>query len=428
MLDIKYVRENKEKVEKAARDKHMTVDITHVLEIDDKRKELQIVVQQLQEERNILTNAITGKPTDDQIAKGKELRERLAREEDALKAVQEELKEYLYKVPNVPLDSVPFGESEDDNVVSKTVGEPTKFSFQPKNHWEIAQLHGWIDKERAAKVSGARFAYLKGDLVRLHFAVVQFVMQTLTDESVLKKIIDGNHLNVSPKGFVPVLPPAMVRTEPYQKTARLNKEETTYKIEGEDAWLNASAEHSLCPMYMDETLEEQELPLRFIGYSTSFRKEAGTYGKDMEGILRMHQFDKLEMESFTTPEEGLEEHAFLIAIQEYLMQELGLPYRVLQKCVADIGGPNAAGVDIEVWLPGQQKYRETHTADYMTDYQARRLQTRIKGKGFVHTNDATAMSQRPLIAILENYQQEDGSVRVPQVLQKWIGKEVIGEK
>jgi seryl-tRNA synthetase len=197
----------------------------------------------------------------------------------------------------------------------------------------------------------------------------------------------------------------------------LNKEEQTYKLEDDDLWLNASAEHTLAPMYMGETLSEPELPLRYVGFTTAFRREAGTYGKDTEGIFRLHQFDKLEMESFTRPEDGLNEHLLMVAIQEYLQQQLKLPYQVLEKCTADIGFPNAKGVDINTWMPGQNKYRETHTADFITDFQARGMQTRVKtanGSDYVHTNDATAFAAgRMLVAIIENYQNEDGTIRVP---------------
>lgn len=224
---------------------------------------------------------------------------------------------------------------------------------------------------------------------------------------------------------MPILPPAMLRTEPYVASARLNAEEVTYKLEDDDLWLNASAEHTLCTMYWNEILPAEELPIRYIGYSTSFRREAGTYGKDTEGIIRLHQFDKLEMEVFSTPETGEEEHKLLIAVQEYLMQKLGLMYNFVQKSTADIGKPNASGFDIDCWFPGQDRFIETHTADYMTDYQARDLNTRTKNNGkteFVHTNDATAFAlSRILAAIIENYQNEDGTVRIPDVLQNYMG-------
>lgn len=426
MLDIRYIRENAARVQEASEQKGYKVDIAHLLQLDEERRELLGKVEILRKERNDLSSSMKQqKPTDEQVAKGRQLKTDIAELEDRLKVVEEEFTSDLKQVPNMPLDYVPVGKSEDENVIAKTVGEPTKFDFTPKNHWEIAQQRGWIDKERAAKVAGARFAYVKGELVRLHFALVQFGMDVLTNEETLKKIIADNKLSVSSKTFTLVMPPAVARTEVYDATGRLNKEEQTYKLADDDLWLNASAEHVMAPMYLGEILDEAELPIRLVGYTTAFRREAGTYGKDMEGIFRLHQFDKLEMESFTTADTGLEEHKLLIAIQEYLMSQLGIPYRVLQKCTADIGGPNAAGVDIDSWLPGQDKYRETHTADYITDYQARRMQTRVRRENgdveLVHTNDATAFSQRPLIAIVENYQQADGSIVVPEVLRPYLG-------
>ena len=238
-------------------------------------------------------------------------------------------------------------------------------------------------------------------------------------------MIEENGLNLKPTAFIPVDPPYMARTDVYEATGRLNGEEVTYKLAGDDLWLNASAEHVLAPMYMNEVLDESDLPIRYIGYTTAFRREAGTYGKDMEGFLRMHQFNKLEMETFGTMETSLDEHKLMVAIQEHIMTRLGLPYRVVQKCTYDIGGPNANGIDVDVWLPGQNQYRETHTADLIGDYQTRRTNTRVRladGKlELASTNDATAMSQRPIIAILENNQTEDGDVVVPEVLVPYMG-------
>lgn len=431
MLDIRFIRDNPELVQQKSEQKGYKVDIAGLLKLADAHRGLQQKADALRQKRNELADSLKkSKPTEQQIEQGRELRDELAKIEESLKKAEDEFTAELKKVPNMPLDFVPVGATEDENVVVKTVGEPTKFDFEPKNHWELAQARDWIDKERAAKVAGSRFAYLKGDLVRLHFALVQFGMDVLTNQDILRKIIADNGLKVSDKPFTLVMPPAVARTEVYEATGRLNKEEQTYKLADDDLWLNASAEHVMAPMYMGEILDEAQLPIRLLGYTTAFRREAGTYGKDMEGIFRLHQFDKLEMESFTTAETGLDEHKLMIAIQEYLMQQLKVPYRVLQKCTADIGGPNAAGVDIDCWLPGQQKYRETHTADYITDYQARRMQTRTrKANGdleLVHTNDATVFAQRPLIAIIENYQTKDGKVKVPQVLRPYMGgREVL---
>ncbi len=426
MLDIRFIRDNPDLVQEKAEQKGYKVDIKHLLELDKNLRDNQASVDNLRQKRNELAMAAKGdRPTEEQIAQGKAIKDDLAKLEDTLKENEAEFLTALKKIPNMPLDYVPIGKTEAENVVARTVGQPPKFDFTPLNHWDLAQKRDWIDKERAAKVAGARFAYLKGGLVRLHFALIQFGMDVLGNEDILKKIIADNNLNLSSKPFTPVLPPAVARTEVYDATGRLNKEEQTYKLADDDLWLNASAEHTMAPMYLNEIIDESQLPIRMVGYTTAFRREAGSYGKDAEGIFRLHQFDKLEMESFTTLETGVDEHKFMVAIQEYLMTQLGVPYRVLQKCTADIGGPNAAGVDIDCWLPGQGNYRETHTADYITDYQARRMQTRVRRASgnveLVHTNDATVFSQRPLIAIVENFQTADGSVVVPEVLRSYLG-------
>jgi seryl-tRNA synthetase len=431
MLDIRFIREHADAVQQNARNKGYDVNIDELLRLDSSRRELQQETDGLRERRNDIASRMKGgKPSDDLVAEGKQLKETLSGKEAELKKADEVFIESLKKVPNMALDMVPVGATEDENVVIRTVGEKPEFLFAVKSHWELAEAKDWIDKERAAKIAGARFAYLKGDLVRLEFALWQFGMDVLGDEAALKRIAEKNNLSVSTKPFVPVLPPAVARTEVFQATGRLNKEEQTYKLEDEDLWLNASAEHTLSPMYMNETLNEADFPIRMVGYTTAFRREAGTYGKDAEGIFRLHQFNKLEMESFTTADVSLDEHLFMVAIQEDLMQQLGLPYQVLEKCTADIGRPNAKGVDIEVWLPSQATYRETHTADYITDYQTRPMRTRVRRKNneteLAHTNDATVFSERPLIGILENFQTAEGNVTIPEVLRPYMsGKEVI---
>ncbi len=431
MLDIQFIRDNRELVQEKSKQKGYDVDIEQLLGFDSKRRELLSQVEELRRQRNELNENTKGqRPSEEQIARGREIKEQLGTLEHQLSAVELEFTDLLKTVPNMPLDDVPVGASEDENVVAKEWGEKPQFDFPPKNHAEIAESKLWIDKERAAKVSGSRFAYIKGDLVRLQWALMQFALDRLTDENVIRQLIEENNLQISSKPFTPVLPPLMIRTDAYDAMDRLEPRDDRYKIEGEELWLQGSAEHVLGSMHADEIFDENQLPIRYVGYATSFRKEAGTYGKDMEGIVRMHQFDKMEMESLTTAGTALKEHLLLIAIQEYLMQQLGLPYRLVSKCTADIGKPNARGWDVDVWLPGQNKYRETHTADYMTDYQARRLQTKVRQSDgtveLVHTNDATVFSQRPLIAIIENYQTAEGSVRIPEVLRSYMGnREVI---
>jgi seryl-tRNA synthetase len=429
MLDIQFIRDNAELVSEKSKQKGYDVDITQLLELDGQRRTRLTQIEELRARRNTLNDEAKGqRPTDEQIAAGKQLKEELTGLETELKRIEDDYDALLKKVPNMPLEDVPVGASEDENVVARTEGEKTHFDFEPKSHWEIAEARDLIDKERATKVAGARFAYIKGDLVRLQFAIIQFVLATVGDEHVIQKLIEENHLSVTAKPFTPVLPPAMIKTDVFAAMDRLEPRDDRYKVgEAEDdLWLQGSAEHTLGSMYKDEILDEAQLPIRYVGYSSSFRREAGTYGKDTEGIIRMHQFDKLEMEVFSTPETGLDEHKLLCAIQEYLVQQLGLPYQVIQKCTADIGKPNARGIDLEVWMPGQDKYRETHTADYMTDYQTRRLKTRgRKGDGTIvllHTNDATAFALgRIMVAIIENFQTSDGHVKVPEVLQPYMG-------
>jgi seryl-tRNA synthetase len=426
MLDIQFIRDNQELVETKARQKGYPVEVGKLIELDNKRRDLLKQIELARAQRNELIEKAKGqKPSQEDIEQGKKVRSEITRQEQDLEPVEKEYQALLRQVPNMPLDDVPIGDDENGNQIAKTVGEPRKYDFQPLNHWEIAEPRGMIDKERAAKVAGSRFVYLKDKLVLLQFAIISYVLHNLTDQQFLQKIIDDNQLNISAKPFVPVIPPALVNTQAYEASSRLNAAEVTYKLEDDDLWLNASAEHSLCTMYLDEIIAENELPIRYIGYSTSFRREAGTYGKDTEGLIRLHQFDKLEMEVFSSPETGLDEHKLLIAIQEQLVASLGLSYHVLLKCTADIGKPNARGVDVEVWFPGEGAYRETHTADYMTDYQARRLKTRMRRAdgqiNLVHTNDATAFAcGRIIAAIIENYQTRDGKIGIPEVLRPFM--------
>lgn len=434
MIDIQFIRDNPKVVQEKSKQKGYDIDIEQLLGFDTERRELLGQVEELRRRRNELTDQSKGqRPSDEQVAKGRELKEQLADLEHRLNAIEQEFLTLLKCVPNMPLDDVPVGASEDENVITEEWGEKPQFDFKPKNHWEIAQARGWLDKDRAAKVAGSRFAYLKGGLVELQFAIVQYVFGRLTDSRWLEKLVQEYQLSVSAKPFVPVIPPMMIKTDVFDAMDRLEPRDDRYRV-GEpedDLWLQGSAEHTLGSMYMNEILPAADLPIRYVGYATSFRREAGTYGKDMEGLIRMHQFDKLEMEIFSDQENSHAEHLLLVAVQKQFMKELNIPFRVLNKCTADIGKPNASGQDIDAWLPGQNKYRETHTADYMTDYQSRRLQTRYKQADgtvrLVHTNDATALVlSRTPVAIIENYQTAEGNVRVPEVLRPYLGnREVI---
>lgn len=426
MIDRKLLRENPELVRQSIANKGFDpIILDRVLPLDTEVRELETELQDLRTARNL---AAQNGP--DGAEEGKLIKQKLGVLEERFNAATNELEILMKKIPNLALPSVPVGTSEADNIVIRQVGQKPEFDFQPKPHWELGVALNIIDNERAAKVSGARFTYLKGRLALLQFALIQFVFSIVTDELKLQEIIANANLNVPSTPFIPVVPPVFIKPEMYDKMARLEPKDERYYMPADDLFLIGSAEHTLGAMHADEVLPEEILPLRYIGYSTAFRREAGSYGKDTKGILRLHQFDKLELESFSTKEQSVQEQDFFVAIEEYIVNSLGLPYQVLEKCTADIGDPDARGFDIETWMPGQGVYRETHTADLMTDYQARRLKTRVKRESgeneFVHMNDATATAiGRTLIAIMENYQQADGSIKIPEALVPFCGFSVI---
>ncbi len=436
MLDIQFIRANKEIVAKAVADKQLSLDVEKLLEKDQERMALLHEIEELQSLKNDINDLIQEAKTPEEkteiIAKGKEIRAKLDEKEPLFSAVKIAYEALLTQVPNIPSDDTPVGKDESENVTMRQMGTIPKFAFEPKEHFELGEALDIIDTVRAAKVSGPRFAYLKGDMVLLEFALMQFAFSILINREKLAVIIKKNNLSVKDTPFIPVIPPVFIKPEPFARMARIEPKEERYYLPEDDLYLIGSAEHTLGAMHMDETFTESELPLRYVGFSTAFRREAGSYGKDAKGILRVHQFDKLEMESFTVAEESRAEQDFIVAIQEHLVSVLGIPYQVVQICTGDMGTPDARQIDIESWLPGQNKYRETHTSDLMTDYQARRLNTRVKRTSgqteFVHMNDATAFAGRTMIAILENFQEADGSVVIPEVLRPFMGKDVITAK
>lgn len=431
MLDIQFIRENPDIVQRAIEHKQISLHIDDVLLADKKRIELQKEIEDLKAEKNRLSEQIAKASLEERSAlidDGKAIKEKLDTLEPKFCDAETVYQRIVLQVPNIPSEDTPVGSDESGNVVIRQVGKKPEFEFVPKEHWEIGEILNLIDSERAVKVSGARFNYLKGDLVMLEFALMQFGLAVLTSEEKIREITQNAGLDIPTKPFIPVLPPVMMRPEMMMRMARLNPEEM-YQMKEDDLVLVGSAEHTLGSMYADEILEEKDFPIRMVGFSTAFRREAGTYGKDTKGMLRVHQFNKLEIETFSTLEMARAEQDLNVAIQEYLMQQLGIPYQVVSVCTGDMGKPDVRQMDIEAWMPGQGKYRETHTADLIGEFQARRLNTRVRrldgSLQFVSMNDATAFSERPLIAILENYQQEDGSVAVPEVLQKWVGKDII---
>lgn len=427
MLDIQFIRDNQQLVATVCKNKNVDANIGQLLKLDQKRGQLQARLDELRYKRNQLsTQTKNQKPSEADLKTARKLKSQIGELEDEFTKINEVYQTLLAKVPNVYSKDTPVGKDAGANKVVRKWGAPAKFGFNPKPHWQLGAELGLIDMERAAKVSGARFSYLKGNLVKMQLALFNLALDTITDADTLKKIIKSAKLKVPPTPFTPMLVPAMVRKDVFSKTGRLEPIEDKYYLEDDELFLAGSAEHTLVTMHSGETFKNLDLPVRYAGYSTAFRREAGSYGQDVRGILRQHQFDKLELETFSTAEAGPQEQLLVVAIQEYLLQQLKLPYQVVLVSSGDMGKPDYRQIDIETWLPSQNKYRETHTADYVGDYQARRLQIKYedeKGqKQLAHMNDATAFAMgRTLLAIMENYQTEASKIKVPQVLQKYMG-------
>ena len=363
MLDIAFILENKDIVRMSIKNRGKEpVDFGRIEELYTKRTDL---VGAIGENNRKRKEAAAARDT----TQGSALKQELATMEDKLRSVTKELTDIVATIPNIPSPDVPIGADESDNVVMRQWGEKPPFAFEPKAHWDIGKERGLIDNERAAKVVGSRFTYLKGGLVRLQFALIQWVLETVGNEVIVGEVITKNNLQVPNKPFTPIIPPVMITPEMFFGMARLEPREERYYIPEDNLFLIGSAEHTLGSMHASEMFAETDLPLRYIGYSTSFRREAGSYGKDTKGILRQHQFDKLEFQSFTVGEKSKPEQDLLVALQEHLMQQLNLPYQVVAVCTGDMGGPDIRQIDIEVWMPGQQTYRETHSADLMGEYQ-----------------------------------------------------------
>jgi seryl-tRNA synthetase len=427
MLDPKFIRENLELVKEGVRKKHIDVDVDYFLEIDQKKREIQDKLDRKRSEQNQITKNIAVAQRyekEELISSVARIKIEIQKLKNDISPVIDEWEKLLMDIPNPPSPEMPEGKDDANNVVVHAWGKPTEFTFKPLNHIDLCKKLDLFDIERAAKVSGSRFYYLKGDLVLLQLAIIHFTFNQLTNGEVIKDIIAKNKLNLEAKPFVPMLPPVIIRNSVQYSIHRVFGDQT-FSLQGIDKNLVASAEHTMAPYYMDETLDESALPIRYLGYSTAFRQEAGTYGKDMGGLFRNKHFDKIEMETFSTAETGVEEQKLMIAIQEYLVQKLNIPYRLVHVCTGDTGKPDYDQYDLECWLPGQNKYRETHTSDYMTDYQMRGIKSFYKMKSgerkLLHTNDATAFAfGRILIAILENYQQADGSIMIPEILQSYM--------
>ena len=426
MLDIKYIRENTDLVKKAVGDKQLTetLNIDELLELDKKYLDMLRLVEAKRGLRNQLSEDIAkvaAKEREKLIAEASAIKEDLTKLDKELDDLEANRLSLLKLVPNIIAPEVPFGKSEDENQVLESFGKPTVFDFEPKDHVELGELTNTINVKKSAEVSGARFNYLLGGAVQLQFALINYVFDLVTDEKQVSKLAKKVG-NIYSNPFKQVLPPVLMKTEVMEKMDRLEPQEDRYVFEKDELVLVGSAEHTMGPMHMGETLDLSKGPLRYIGYSTAFRREAGSYGKDTRGILRLHQFDKLEFEVFSNPGDGQAEQDLLVEIQKHILHELKLPFQVIAICTGDMGKPDYKQIDMNTWIPTQETYRETHTSDYMTDYQSRRLGIKNEKGDFVHMNDATALAiGRILIAIYENFQRENGSIAVPKVLQKYTG-------
>jgi len=404
MLDINFIRENTEKVKKGIENKGYDASLVEkVLELDQKRRELIQKVDTLRAEGNKAA-------ADRNNEKGKQIKEELQKIDPDLEKIKSEFETVLMQIPNIPGDDSPVGKDESENKVLRKVGEVKKFDFEPLDHFTLGQNLGIIDFESGSKVTGSQFYYLLNEGALLEIALIQYAMNLLAKE-----------------GFTPVITPDLAKSRFYLGTGYAPKgnEAQTYTIDDEDLGLIATAEVTLAGKHADEIFTEDQLPIKYIGYSHCFRKEAGAYGKYSKGLYRVHQFTKAEMFIYCMPEESNKLHEYLLSLEEKIYQELGIPYQVLEMCTGDLGAMAARKFDIEAWMPGRKEYGEVTSTSNCTDYQARNLNIKVKGKDkteYIHMLNGTAIaSSRAIIAILENFQQKNGSVKIPEALQKYTG-------
>ena len=421
MLDMKFVRENPELVMEAVKRRNGNLDLTEFLELDKKRREITVQVETLKSERNTASQEIgklkkAGQDATEQMAAVRALGDKIAEDDKELKEIEARLKEILLTIPNIPADDVPVGADDSANPVVRTWGEPGKFDFEPKAHWDIGEGLNIIDFERGVKVSGARYIFYRGLGARLERAVISFFLDLHTEKH----------------GYTEMFPPFIVNGASMQGTGQLPKfAEDMFKLENGDMYLIPTAEVPVTNYHRDEILTAAELPIRYTAYSGCFRAEAGAAGRDTRGLIRMHQFNKVELVKFTKPEESWDELEKLTLDAEEVLQLSGLPYRVVRLCTGDLGFSSATTYDLEVWLPAANCYREISSCSNFLDFQARRANIRFRRDAkakpeFVHTLNGSGVAVgRTVAAILENYQQADGSVIVPEVLRKYMGCDVI---
>jgi serine--tRNA ligase len=410
MLDIRYIREHADRVQESAKNKgYNDVSIAHLLDTDEQRRQLQQQVDELRTQRNEIAGQMKGgKPAPELIEQGRALKEELAKLESNLRDVETAFQAQMDAVPNITLDDVPLG-GEADSVEIKTWGDKRQSA---SDHLDFAAGRGWLDFERGAKVAGTKFYYIKGDLMLLENAIYQYALNLLIS-----------------KGFTPMTVPHMVSGRVARGSGfapKSDKESNEYFIDGEDVMLIGTAEAPLTGFHADEIIDEKNLPLLYAGYSPCYRKEAGAAGKFSRGLFRVHQFNKLEMYIFCTPEQSVQMHEKILSIEEEIWQNLGVPYHVVNIAAGDLGAPAAKKYDIEYWSPVDNQYRELTSCSNCTDFQARNLNIRVRRSDgslqVLHTLNGTAVSlARSLVAIIENYQTDDGKLRVPEVLRPYLG-------
>ncbi|MBC8386628.1 MAG: serine--tRNA ligase [Actinobacteria bacterium] len=420
MIDLELLRKNPEVVKEEIKKRGIKLDVNADIELEKERRNLIFRGDELRSKKNDASKIIPklkGAEKEKIIADMKQLNNDLKKIEVELNKVERKFFLHLSNYPNISHPTTPVGKDEKDNKVIYHIGEKPDFDFKPKNHIELGTSLNILDEKRAAKISGSRFIFLKNENVILEFALIQYVLNILIK-----------------KGFIPLIPPVLVKEKSMYGTGFFPVEKTQYyKTELDDLYLIGTAEVPLCAYHSDEILDSDSLPLKYTAYSTCFRREAGSYGKDLGGMFRVHQFNKIEMFIFSHPDNSWDEYEKLRETLEDIVKGLKLNYRILNMCTGDIGATNAKKYDLEVWLPGQDRYREVASCSHDTDFQARRLNIKYKDgsmKGFVHTMNSTACAiGRTLIAIMENYQDKDGNIVIPDVLIQYMGgKNIISNK
>lgn len=416
MLDPRLLKENPQAVREMLEKRNMAdFPLDSLVGLDRRRRELIVETQELRQKKNVLSEAIAGKKkakqdTSSELNQMKEISSRLGEAEEEMTKVEEQFRHQIMLLPNMLHESVPVGKDEKSNVIVRQSGTPRRFDFKPKDHVDIATALDLIDIERAVKISGARFYFLKNELVKMNQALVQFALDFLSE-----------------RGYSLVQPPYLIRKEPMSGAIILGDfQDVIYKIEDEDLYMIGTSEHAIASMHMNEILEGKKLPIKYAGFSSCFRKEAGAHGKDMKGIFRVHQFEKVEQFVYCRPEDSSKEHERMLVLAEEFFAKLGIPYRVMLLSSGDTGKISAKTYDIEAWMAGQNAYREIVSCSNCLDYQARRLGVRFRDKTneetrLAHTLNSTLVAtERTLVAILENYQTANGTVEVPEVLQKYM--------